>query len=75
MSYRPPQISRQRIKKEEDTLEENRKPRKMVPKGTNRMPTNSLFYDKMVPLLLFSLGAIMLLLIVVAAGILFGFFS
>jgi len=38
------------------------------------MPEDSLFYDKLVPILLIVLGVIMALLILIAAGILLGFF-
>jgi hypothetical protein len=43
-----------------------------VPKGANRMPSDSIFYDRLVPIILLALGAIMVGLILVAAGILFG---
>lgn len=36
------------------------------------MPSDSVFYDRLVPIILFSLGAITIGLILVAAGILFG---
>lgn len=39
---------------------------------TRRMPERSLFYDRVVPLILVSLGIIMALLIVIAAGVLLG---
>lgn len=39
------------------------------------IPSNSVFYEKIVPILLVGLGLIMLALIVVAAGILLGFIS
>ena len=40
---------------------------------TRRMPERSLFYDRIVPLILIALGIIMGLLIVIAAGVLLGF--
>jgi hypothetical protein len=55
-------------------LEENRAKQQKVPKRTNKMPEDSLFYDKLVPILLIVLGVIMALLILIAAGILLGFF-
>jgi hypothetical protein len=38
-----------------------------------RMPENSIFYGRIIPLLLLSLAVIMVALIVVAAGVLLGF--
>jgi hypothetical protein len=55
-------------------LEENKKTQQKVPKGANKMPDDSVFYDKLVPILLITLGVIMVLLIFIAAGILLGFF-
>lgn len=52
------------------TEERNRPPR--VQKGANRMPSDSVFYDRMVPIILVALGAITAILILVAAGILLG---
>lgn len=45
-----------------------------VAKGANRMPSDSLFYEKIVPALLIALGTLMVLLILVAIGILLGIF-
>ncbi len=38
----------------------------------SRMPANSVFYEKIVPMLLIALGVIMLGLMVLAAGVLLG---
>ncbi len=40
---------------------------------TRRMPEQSLFYDRIVPLILIVLGIIMVVLIAVAAGVLLGY--
>jgi hypothetical protein len=53
-------------------LSERKSTRRKVEKGANRMPSNSLFYERIVPIILIGLGAIMLILILVAAGILIG---
>ncbi len=45
---------------------------KRPPSRSRRMPKDSLWYDKGVPILLGVLGLITLILIVLAAGILFG---
>lgn len=45
-----------------------------VAKGSNRMPSDSLFYDKILPALLVALGVFMVLLILVAIGMLLGIF-
>jgi hypothetical protein len=46
--------------------------RKKVAKGSNRMPTDSTFYDKVVPVLLIFLAAITIILILIAIGVLVG---
>lgn len=46
--------------------------RRRVPKGANRMPSESVFFDRLVPIILIALGAITVILILVAAGILLG---
>lgn len=51
--------------------EENKNQRR-VPKGANRMPSDSVFYDRLVPIILVALGAVTIGLILVAAGILLG---
>ena len=53
-------------------MEEEKSPLKKVPAGTNRMPADSVFYDKLVPILLITLGIIMVLIVIIAAGILLG---
>jgi hypothetical protein len=55
-------------------LEEKKKIRQKGPKDANKMPEDSIFFDKLVPVLLITLGVIMVLLIFFAAGILLGFF-
>ena len=40
---------------------------------TRRIPEQSLFYDRIVPLILIALGIIMGVLIIIAAGVLLGF--
>jgi hypothetical protein len=61
-------------KQVEEKLEEKKTTRQKVPKDSNKMPDDSIFYDKLVPILLITLGVIMVLLILIAAGILLGFF-
>jgi len=46
--------------------------RQKVPKGANRMPDDSTFYEKVVPALLIGLGALTVILILVALGVLLG---
>jgi hypothetical protein len=46
--------------------------RKKVAKGSNRMPADSTFFDKVVPALLIFLAAITIILILVAIGVLVG---
>jgi hypothetical protein len=48
------------------------KKKEKLPEGTNRMPADSTFYDKILPILLVFLAAITILLIVVAVGIFLG---
>lgn len=64
-----------RVSLTEATLTEKKQAKRAVPEVGNRMPTNSIFYDKMVPIVLLSLGLITIILIVVAAGIFFGYFG
>ena len=40
--------------------------------GSRRMPSNSNFYDKVIPVLLVAFGALTLVLILLAAGVLLG---
>ena len=61
------------LKQVEEKLEEQKTTRQKGPKGANKMPEDSLFFDKLVPVLLITLGVIMVLLIFIAAGILLGF--
>lgn len=39
---------------------------------TNRMPSNSVFYDRIVPLLLIGMGVAMAAMILFAAGVILG---
>ncbi len=39
---------------------------------TRRVPTNSVFYDKLVPILLIALALVTIALVVIAAGVLLG---
>ena len=48
--------------------------RSKVVKGANRMPSGSLFYEKILPVLLIALAVFMVLLILVAIGMLLGIF-
>jgi hypothetical protein len=41
----------------------------------HRMPQNSLFYERIVPILLVSMAVVMVVLILLAAGVLLGFIS
>lgn len=43
-----------------------------LPKGANRMPADSTFYDKVLPILLVFLAVFTILLILVAVGIFLG---
>jgi hypothetical protein len=43
-----------------------------LPEGANRMPADSTFYDKILPILVIFLAAFTLLLILVAAAVLLG---
>jgi hypothetical protein len=45
---------------------------KTPPTGSRRMPENSTFYDRLVPILIIGLGIVTLVLMLVAAGVLFG---
>lgn len=40
---------------------------------TQRLPSQSLFYDRIFPLILVALAVVMFVLIVIAAGVLLGF--
>jgi hypothetical protein len=42
---------------------------------SHRMPKNSLFYDRVVPILLVGMAIVMAALILLAAGVLLGFIS
>jgi hypothetical protein len=50
---------------------EKKKPRR-APRSSSRMPEDSLFYERLVPILLVLLGIIMVILILLAIGILLG---
>ena len=56
----------------EASLTEDQEERRRVPKGANRMPSDSVFFDRLVPIILITLGVITVILILVAAGILLG---
>lgn len=43
------------------------------PKSASRIGSDSLFYNRVVPVMLVSMGVVMLVLIVVALGVLLGF--
>ncbi len=47
-------------------------PARRTPRDRSRMPRDSLFYERMVPLILIGLGLVTLLLILVALGVLLG---
>ena len=53
-------------------MTEEQKERRRVPKGANRMPSDSVFFDRLVPIILIALGVITVILILVAAGVLLG---
>jgi hypothetical protein len=53
-------------------LTKEKKKRRKVPRGANHIPANSLFYERLLPIILVSLGIITICLILAAAGILFG---
>ena len=55
-------------------MEEKNTSRNKVQPGANRMPADSVFYDKLVPLLIIALAVIMLALVLIAGGILLGIF-
>jgi hypothetical protein len=55
------------------TESEQKKDEKGRP-AANRMPDDSVFYEKIVPILLIGLAAVMVILILVAAGVLLGLF-
>ena len=61
------------MKNAEEILNEKEQTKRSVPEAANRIPANSLFYDKMVPILLLSLGLITVILILVAASIFMGY--
>lgn len=42
------------------------------PRGSSRMPSNSLLFEKIVPILLGALGLVMVGLVLFAAGVLLG---
>lgn len=53
-------------------MNENHSARNKTSKGASRMPANSLFFEKLVPILLALLGVVMLALVLFAAGVLLG---
>ena len=53
-------------------MTEEQKERRQVPKGANRMPSDSVFFDRLVPIILIALGVFTVILILVAAGVLLG---
>lgn len=50
----------------------NRKQTRQVVRGKSRMPENSVFYEKLVPVLLILMALIMVVLILFAVGVLIG---
>lgn len=51
-------------------------PRSKAPQpGSQRMPSESVFYDRIVPILIAVLGIVMLAIIIIAAGVLLGYVS
>jgi hypothetical protein len=48
-------------------------PQSSTPRRSSRMPGNSVFFEKIVPVLLVVMGIVMIGLVVFAAGILLGF--
>jgi len=56
----------------EAKLSEEPKERRQVPKGANKMPSDSVFFDRLLPIILVALGVITIIIILVAAGILLG---
>ena len=55
-------------------MQENRTEKKAAAaRGKSRMPENSLFFEKIVPILLVLMGVVMIALVLLAAGVLLGF--
>lgn len=66
-------VERRRGGTEDATLDSGKPGRRSrVPKGANRMPGDSTFYEKVVPALLIGLGALTVILILIALGVLLG---
>ncbi|HSF80794.1 MAG TPA: hypothetical protein VLA49_06150 [Anaerolineales bacterium] len=57
------------------SAENNETLRTKKPGGSSRMPSNSRFFEKAIPILLVSMAVLMGALILFAAGILLGFIS
>jgi hypothetical protein len=51
---------------------DDRQPRPAAIRKKNRMPANSVFYEKIVPIILIAFGIVMAGLILFAAGVLLG---
>ncbi len=55
-------------------MQENRTEKKVAAAhGKSRMPDNSIFFEKVVPILLVLMGVVMIALVLFAAGVLLGF--
>jgi len=54
-------------------MNENVTPKRTQPDNKSRMPKNSIFFEKMVPILLTGMGILAAVLILFALGVLLGF--
>ena len=54
-------------------MSENATPKRIPPNNKSRMPRNSIFFEKMVPILLTGMGILAAVLILFALGVLLGF--
>jgi len=50
-------------------------PSRIVPRSKSRMPENSVFFEKIIPVVLVIMGVVTIGLILFAAGVLLGFVS
>ncbi len=53
-------------------MSEITKPEKAGPRATSHMPEDSVFFEKIVPVLLIVMGVLMAVLVLFAAGVLLG---
>lgn len=51
------------------------KANKKVARGTERIPEGSVFYEKMIPLMLIGMTILLLVIIVASLGVVFGVFD